>query len=142
MKNSYGAQQVRREGEGGGNTEGDKNEKTGLDDRLSPDREVNMIALSKSQFDGQPWVNPDRTTVPNEEVASSPVPSYSGSFFLGEVSRAFVRSESRGSARGCCGAGSGACGRRGRGGLRRRASESVVAIVRGLGEGWVDRRVG
>jgi len=101
-----------------------------------------VIALSKSEFHGQPWVNPDRTTVPDEEITSSPISGNRGGFFLGEDPWAFVRPEVRSSACGCCGAGGGACGRRWRGRSRWwwRASEGVVVVVRRLSEG-VDGRV-
>ena len=102
-----------------------------------------MIALSEGQFHRQPWVNPDRTTVPNEEIAPSPISGYRGGLFLGEDSWAFIRPEVRSSAGGCGCAGCGTCGRRrrGRSGLWRRVSEGVIVVIRGLGEGWVDRRV-
>ena len=125
------------------NTTGHKSEEEESDDSLSPNREMNMITLSESQLDRQPWVNPDGATVTYEEVPSCPISGYSGSFFLSEVSRPFVRPEVWSSAGGSGGAGCSACRRRwrGRGGLWRRVSEGVIAIVRRLGEGWVDRRV-
>lgn len=126
------------------NTRGHKNERKESDDSFSPDREMDMITLSEGQFDRQPWVNPDGAAVTDEEVPSGPISGYSGSFFLGEVSWPFVRPEARGSASGSGGAGRSACGGwwRGRSRLWRRVSKGVVAIVRRLGEGWVDRRVG
>jgi len=104
---------------------------------------MDLIALSKGKFDGQSWVDPDRTAVPDEEIASGPISGYCGGFFLGEVSGAFVWSEVGCSAGGCGGTGCGACGRwrRGRGWLWGRVSEGVVVVVRRLGEGWVDRGV-
>jgi len=142
MKDSYGSgEEGEREAR---NTRDRENKKEGSDDSFSSDSEMNMITLSEGQFDWQPWVDPDRTTVTDEEIASGPISGYSGCFFLGEVSRAFIRSEIRSSPGGCGGAGCGTCGRwwRGRSGLWRRVSKGVVAIVRRLGEGWVDRRVG
>ena len=102
-----------------------------------------MITLSKGQFYGQPWVNSYGAAVPDEEIAPSPIPGYRGGFFLGEDPWAFVRPEVRSSAGGRSGAGSGACGRwgRGRSGLWM-VSEGVVVVVRRLGEGWVDLGVG
>lgn len=129
-------------GSGARDTRGHK--KGGLDDGLSPDSEMNMITFSEGQLYRQPWVDPDGTAVTDEKIASGPVSGYRGSFFLGEVSWAFVRSEVWSSAGSCGGAGCGACGRRwrGRSGLWRWVSEGIVAIVRRLGEGRVDRRVG
>jgi len=125
------------------NTRGHKSEREESDDSFSPDREMDVITLSEGQFDRQPWVNPDGAAVTDEEVSPGPISGYSGSFFLGEVSRPFVRPEVWSSAGGSGGAGCSACGRWwwGRSRLWRRVSKGVVAIVRRLGEGWVDRRV-
>ena len=102
-----------------------------------------MITLSKGEFDGQPWVDPDRTAISDEEISSGPISGYRGGFFLGKVSWAFVRPEVRGSAAGCGGAGRVGCGRwRGRSGLWRRVGEGVIVVVRRLGERRVDRRIG
>jgi hypothetical protein len=104
---------------------------------------MDMITLSKSEFDGQPWVNPDRTAASDEEIPSGPVSCYCRGFFLGQESWAFVRSEVGSSASSCGGAGRGARGLgRGRSGLWRGVGEGVVVVVRRLGEGWVDGSVG
>jgi len=125
------------------NTTGHKSEEEELDDSFSPDREMNMITLSEGQFDRQPGVDPDGAAAADEKVSSGPISGNSGSFFLGEVSRPFVRPEVWSSAGGSSGAGRSARGRwrRGRSRLWGRVSEGVIAIVRRLGEGWVDRRV-
>lgn len=105
---------------------------------------MHMIALSKGQFHRQPRVDPDRTAVPDKEIAPGPIPGYGGGLFLGEDPWAFVWSEVRSSAGGCGGAGGGARGRwwRGRPGLWGRAGEGVVVVVRRLCEGRVDWGVG
>ena len=100
-----------------------------------------MIALSKGQFHGQPWVNPDRTTVADKEIASGPISGYRSRFLVGKDSWAFVRSKVRSSAGSRAGAGCGASGRWGRSRLWSGVSEGVVVVVRRLGE-WVDRRIG
>lgn len=71
-----------RENEGRGATRNDESEGEGSDDSVPSNSEVNLVALSQGKFNGQPWVNSYGATVTNEEIASSPVSGYCGSFFL------------------------------------------------------------
>ena len=58
-------------------------EEKGSDDWFTPDCEMNMITLSEGQLDRQSRVDSDRTTAPDEEIASGPVSGYRSRFFLG-----------------------------------------------------------
>ena len=60
---------------------------------------MNVVAFSKGQLDGQPWVDSDGAAATDEKITSGPISGYRGGLFLGEVSRAFVRPEVRSSDR-------------------------------------------